>query len=57
MAPTIFSSGDCDDLTLEGCTFTGDETGTALYIHKPNITITGCTFKDFERGYYTCGDG
>lgn len=53
---TIFSSGDCDDLTLEGCTFTGDETGTALYIHKPNITITGCTFKDFERGYYTCGD-
>lgn len=53
---TIFSSGDCDDLTLEGCTFTGDETGTALYIHKPNITITDCTFKDFERGYYTCGD-
>ena len=53
---TIFSSGDCDDLTLEGCTFTGDETGTALYIHKPNITITGCTFEDFERGYYTCGD-
>lgn len=53
---TIFSSGDCDYLTLKGCTFTGNETGTALYIHKPNITITGCTFKDFERGYYTCGD-
>lgn len=53
---TIFSSGNCDYLTLEGCTFTGNETGTALYIHKPNITITGCTFKDFERGYYTCGD-
>lgn len=53
---TIFSSGDCDNLTLAGCTFTGDGTGTALYIHKPNITITGCTFKDFERGYYTCGD-
>src|SRR5699024_1321358 len=28
----------------------------ALYIHKPNIKITGCTFENFERGYYTCGD-
>ena len=53
---TIFSSGDCDGLRLEGCAFTGNGTGTALYIHKPNITITGCTFTDFERGYYTCGD-
>lgn len=54
---TIFSSGNCDKLTLDGCTFTGNGTGTALYIHKPNITITGCTFQNFERGYYTCGDG
>ena len=53
---TIFSSGNCDSLTLEGCTFTGNGGGTALYIHKPNITIHGCTFTDFERGYYTCGD-
>ena len=53
---TIFSSGNCDGLTLNGCTFTGSGTGTALYIHKPNITITGCTFENFERGYYTCGD-
>lgn len=54
---TIFSSGNCDKLTLAGCTFTGNGTGTALYIHKPNITITGCKFENFERGYYTCGDG
>ena len=53
---TIFSSGNCDHLTLDGCTFKGKGTGTALYIHTPNITITGCTFEDFERGYYTCGD-
>ena len=53
---TIFSSGNCDKLTLNGCTFTGNGTGTALYIHKPNITITGCKFENFERGYYTCGD-
>ena len=53
---TIFSSGNCDSLTLNGCTFKGDGTGTALYIHKPNIKITGCTFENFERGYYTCGD-
>lgn len=45
-----------NDLTLEGCTFTGDGTGTALFIHQPDITITGCTFQNFERGYYTCGD-
>ena len=54
---TIFSSGNCDKLTLDGCTFTGNGTGTALYIHKPNITINGCKFENFERGYYTCGDG
>ena len=54
---TIFSSGNCDKLTLDGCTFTGNGTGTALYIHKPNITIIGCKFENFERGYYTCGDG
>lgn len=53
---TIFSSGNCDKLTLDGCTFTGNGTGTALYIHKPNITINGCKFENFERGYYTCGD-
>lgn len=53
---TIFSSGNCDKLTLDGCTFTGNGTGTALYIHKPNITIIGCKFENFERGYYTCGD-
>ena len=46
-----------NDLTLDGCTFTGDGTGTALFIHQPDITITGCTFQNFERGYYTCGDG
>ena len=45
-----------NDLTLDGCTFTGDGTGTALFIHQPDITITGCTFENFERGYYTCGD-
>lgn len=45
-----------NDLTLDGCTFTGDGTGTALFIHQPDITITGCTFQNFERGYYTCGD-
>ena len=53
---TIISSGACDSLKLEKCTFTGDSTGTAVYVHQPNVTITGCTFKDFERGYYTCGD-
>ena len=46
-----------NNLTLYGCTFTGDGTGTALFIHQPDITITGCTFQNFERGYYTCGDG
>ena len=45
-----------NNLTLVGCTFTGDGTGTALFIHQPDITITGCTFQNFERGYYTCGD-
>ena len=50
---TIFSSGNCDGLTLNGCTFTGSGTGTALYIHKPNITITGCTFKDFGIAVYS----
>ena len=50
---TIFSSGNCDYLTLDGCTFKGDGTGTALYIHKPNITITGCTFKDFGIAVYS----
>ncbi len=53
---TIFSGGSCDKLKLDGCTFTGNGTGTALYIHQPNITIKGCTFQNFERGYYTCGD-
>ena len=53
---TIFSSGNCNGLTLDTCTFTGDGGGTALYIHKPDITIKNCTFTDFERGYYTCGD-
>ena len=50
-----------NDLTLDGCTFTNNSKTingtTALYIHQPNITIIGCTFKNFERGYYTCGDG
>lgn len=50
-----------NDLTLDGCTFTNNSKTingtTALYIHQPNITITGCTFENFERGYYTCGDG
>ena len=50
---TIFSSGNCDGLTLNGCTFTGSGTGTALYIHKPNIKITGCTFKDFGIAVYS----
>lgn len=45
-----------NDLTLDGCTFTGDGTGTALFIHQPDITIIDCTFQNFERGYYTCGD-
>ena len=53
---TIFSAGDCDNLKLDGCSFTSNKNGTALYIHMPNITITGCTFTNFERGYYTCGD-
>ena len=53
---TIFSSGNCDKLTLDGCTFTGNGTGTALFIHQPNVTIDNCKFVDFERGYYTCGD-
>ena len=50
---TIFSSGNCDGLTLNGCTFTGSGTGTALYIHKPNITITGCTFENFGIAVYS----
>ena len=50
---TIFSSGNCDGLTLNGCTFTGSGAGTALYIHKPNIKITGCTFKDFGMAVYS----
>ena len=55
---TIFSGGACDGLILTGCTFTGKNAvgSTALYIHQPNITITGCKFENFERGYYTCGD-
>ena len=53
---TIISFGACDGLTLENCTFTGDGTGTALFIHKPNVTITGCTFEDFAYAYDTCGD-
>lgn len=53
---TIFSSGDCDNLTLDGCTFTGTGTGTALYIHQPNITIQDCVFEDFAYAYDTCGD-
>ena len=54
----VISGGNCDSLALEKCSFTGNgkTESTALYIHQPNITITGCTFKDFERGYYTCGD-
>ena len=50
---TIFSSGNCDGLTLNGCTFTGSGAGTALYIHKPNITITGCTFENFGIAVYS----
>ena len=58
-AATIISSGDCNALTLDGCSFineSGEAEGTALYIHCPDITITGCTFENWERGYYTCGD-
>ena len=58
-AATIISSGDCNALTLDGCSFinkSGEAAGTALYIHCPDITITGCTFENWERGYYTCGD-
>ena len=58
-AATIISSGDCNALTLDGCSFineSGEAEGTALYIHCPDITITGCTFESWERGYYTCGD-
>lgn len=53
---SILSFGQCDGLTLENCTFTGNGKGTALYIHEPNIVIKDCTFNDFERGYYSCGD-
>ena len=47
-----------DNLTVENCTFVGDssDTGTAMYIHTPNITVKNCTFKNYRRGYYTCGD-
>ena len=58
-AATIISSGDCNALTLDGCSFINESDeaeGTALYIHCPDITITGCTFENWERGYYTCGD-
>lgn len=58
---TILNYNIADALTLDGCTFTNNSKTingtTALYIHQPNITITGCTFQNFERGYYTCGDG
>lgn len=58
---TILNYNIADALTLNGCTFTNNSKTingtTALYIHQPNITITGCTFQNFERGYYTCGDG
>ncbi|WP_209345845.1 hypothetical protein, partial [Flavonifractor sp. AGMB03687] len=58
---TILNYNIADALTLDGCTFTNSSKTingtTALYIHQPNITITGCTFENFERGYYTCGDG
>ena len=53
---SIVSFGACDNLTLDNCTFTGDGTGTALFIHQPNVTITDCTFKDFAYAYDTCGD-
>lgn len=58
---TILNYNIADALTLDGCTFTNNSKTingtTALYIHQPNITITGCKFENFERGYYTCGDG
>lgn len=53
------TSENCDSLVLDGCTFTktGEAGGSiALYIHRPNITIQNCTFENWERGYYTCGD-
>lgn len=53
---TIISFGECDNLTLENCIFTGDGTGTALFTHQPNITIRDCVFKDFAYAYDTCGD-
>lgn len=47
-----------DNLTLDGVEFLGNgKAGSAaIYIHEPSITIKNCVFKDFERGYYTCGD-
>lgn len=44
--------------TLDGCTVLGSGTGMmVLQCNDKPMTITGCTIKDFERGYYACGDG
>ena len=46
------------NLTVDNCHFVGNgQVGSiALYYHSPKATITNCTFEDFERGYYGCGD-
>lgn len=54
----LASDKSVDHLVLEGVEFLGNgKAGSAaIYIHEPSITIKNCVFKDFERGYYTCGD-
>ncbi|MDY3929374.1 MAG: dockerin type I domain-containing protein [Clostridia bacterium] len=46
------------NLTVNNCHFVGNgqEGSIALYYHSPKLTVTDCTFENFERGYYGCGD-
>lgn len=56
---SIIYMGGGDNLVLDGCSFINgriEAGGMALYIHYPNITISNCEFKNWERGYYTCRD-
>ena len=47
-----------DNLTVDSCRLVGNgQVGSiAFYYHTTKLTITNCTFENFERGYYGCGD-
>lgn len=47
-----------EDATIKNCMIEGSENdpSTASFFYGKKITITGCTFKNFERGIYHMGD-